>query len=124
MASNASHVKLPVEHSEDPSSADCIFEKPSHPPNPVAAEVFAGLDGIYGVAGWQWLFILEGALRLSLTDYKTYLFVRLPPLAIVVSMAVLTTIMALATKFVRACENKKLRVEPEERGVMYNPWTL
>jgi MFS family permease len=102
----------------------------------IAAGVFAGLDGVNGLAGWQWLFILEGALgclfaimalfvlpdypdsktgstrwsmtedlrrlaaarmeadrvsepqstrsvwgglRLSLTDYKTYLFVRTPP---------------------------------------------
>jgi len=28
----------------------------------IAAGVFAGLDGPRGLAGWQWLFILEGAL--------------------------------------------------------------
>lgn len=101
----------------------------------IAAGVFAGLDQVHGLAGWQWLFILEGAvgmgfailaifilpdyphstsgstrwsmtedmrklaaarmqadrvsepemkrtvwfgLRLSLLDYKTYLFVRAP----------------------------------------------
>jgi hypothetical protein len=27
----------------------------------IAAGVFAGLDGPMGLAGWQWLFILEGA---------------------------------------------------------------
>lgn len=99
----------------------------------IAAGVFSGLDGVSGLAGWQWLFILEGSvgagfailamfilpdypdstsgsarwtmtedmralaaarmeadrvsepeakrsvwggLRLGLTDYKTYLFVR------------------------------------------------
>jgi hypothetical protein len=39
-------------------------------------------------------------------------------------MAVLTIIMALSTKFVLVRENKKLRVESEERGVIYNPYTL
>jgi MFS family permease len=28
----------------------------------IAAGVFAGLDGVQGLAGWQWLFILEGAV--------------------------------------------------------------
>jgi sugar phosphate permease len=28
----------------------------------IAAGVFAGLDGPRGLAGWQWLFILEGAM--------------------------------------------------------------
>lgn len=27
----------------------------------IAAGVFEGLDGVHGLAGWQWLFILEGA---------------------------------------------------------------
>jgi hypothetical protein len=27
----------------------------------IAAGVFAGLDGARGIAGWQWLFIIEGA---------------------------------------------------------------
>lgn len=27
----------------------------------IAAGVFAGLDKVHGLAGWQWLFILEGA---------------------------------------------------------------
>lgn len=37
----------------------------------IAAGVFSGLDGATGLAGWQWLFILEGALSafFALTAY-------------------------------------------------------
>ncbi len=28
----------------------------------IAAGVFAGLDGAHGVAGWRWLFIIEGSM--------------------------------------------------------------
>ncbi|OJJ03353.1 hypothetical protein ASPVEDRAFT_170733 [Aspergillus versicolor CBS 583.65] len=27
----------------------------------IAAGIFAGLDGVHGLAGWQWMFIIEGA---------------------------------------------------------------
>ena len=32
----------------------------------IAAGVFAGMDGTMGLAGWQWLFILEGAIGFAL----------------------------------------------------------
>src|SRR5687767_348648 len=39
----------------------------------IAAGVFSGLDGPMGLAGWQWLFILEGALSafFAITAYFT-----------------------------------------------------
>lgn len=54
------------------------------------------------------------------SDAPRYLMAML----IMLGMAVLTIIMALSTKFVLVRENRKLRVESEERGVIYNPYTL
>jgi sugar phosphate permease len=28
----------------------------------IAAGIFAGLDGVHGIAGWRWLFLLEGSV--------------------------------------------------------------
>lgn len=54
------------------------------------------------------------------TDAPRYLMAML----IMMAMAVLTVVMALAVKFTLIRENKKLKAESEERGVIYNPYTL
>lgn len=54
------------------------------------------------------------------TDAPRYLMAML----IMMSMAVLTIVMAMVIKFMLIRENKKLKRESEERGVLYNPYTL
>lgn len=31
----------------------------------ISAGVFAGLDGVRGLAGWRWLFIIQGAVTIA-----------------------------------------------------------
>jgi membrane protein insertase Oxa1/YidC/SpoIIIJ len=54
------------------------------------------------------------------TDAPRYLIAML----CMASMAVLTVVRALSTKFVVKRESKKLKVAAEETGMMYNPYTL
>lgn len=54
------------------------------------------------------------------TDAPRYLMAML----LMMAMAVLTVIMATSVKFSLARENKKLKVDSERRGVIYNPYTL
>ena len=54
------------------------------------------------------------------SDAPRYLMAML----IMMSMAVLTVVMALTMKFALIRENKKLKVDSENRGVIYNPYTL
>ncbi|KAK7705878.1 hypothetical protein SLS64_007829 [Diaporthe eres] len=39
----------------------------------VAAGVFAGLDGAHGLAGWRWLFIIQGALSIGVACMSFFL---------------------------------------------------
>jgi MFS family permease len=45
----------------------------------IAAAVFAGLDQTHGLAGWQWLFIIQGALSI-LTAILAFIFLPDHPL--------------------------------------------
>jgi len=44
----------------------------------IAAGVFAGLDGVHGLAGWQWLFIIEGALSFAMAGGAVLLLPDFP----------------------------------------------
>ncbi|KAF1355981.1 MFS transporter-like protein [Lizonia empirigonia] len=39
----------------------------------IAAGVFAGLDGVRGLAGWRWLFIIQGALSIGIAFLAFFL---------------------------------------------------
>ncbi|KAH7346099.1 MFS transporter-like protein [Pyrenochaeta sp. MPI-SDFR-AT-0127] len=39
----------------------------------IAAGVFAGLDGVHGLAGWRWLFIIQGALSIGVACVAFFL---------------------------------------------------
>jgi hypothetical protein len=54
------------------------------------------------------------------TDAPRYLMAML----LMMAMAVLTVAMASSVKFFLIRENKKLKVDSESRGVVYNPYTL
>ncbi|KAH7345809.1 major facilitator superfamily domain-containing protein [Pyrenochaeta sp. MPI-SDFR-AT-0127] len=44
----------------------------------IAAGVFAGLEGMRGLAGWQWLFILEGAARFLAATVSMFILPDFP----------------------------------------------
>jgi len=44
----------------------------------IAAAVYAGLDGAHGIAGWQWLFIIEGALSFAMAGLAVLLLPDFP----------------------------------------------
>ncbi|KAH7064321.1 MFS transporter-like protein [Paraphoma chrysanthemicola] len=39
----------------------------------IAAGVFAGLDGVHGLAGWRWLFIIQGALSIGVAFFAFFI---------------------------------------------------
>jgi hypothetical protein len=44
----------------------------------IAAGIFAGLDGAHGLAGWQWLYIMEGAISFALGLLAYFVMPDLP----------------------------------------------
>lgn len=41
---------------------------------PLAAGIFAGLEGAMGLPGWEWLFIVEGAISFPVVaDYRLHI---------------------------------------------------
>ncbi|KAJ4375478.1 hypothetical protein N0V86_007009 [Didymella sp. IMI 355093] len=44
----------------------------------IAAGVFAGMDGVRGIAGWRWLFIIEGAVTAFVAIFGFFLLPNTP----------------------------------------------
>ncbi|KAL2210566.1 major facilitator superfamily transporter [Sarocladium strictum] len=44
----------------------------------IAAGVFYGLDGVHSIAGWQWLFILQGVVTLVVAGFGFFLLPNYP----------------------------------------------
>lgn len=44
----------------------------------IAAATFNTLDGVYGLAGWKWLFIIEGALTFGIVAISIFLLPDFP----------------------------------------------